>query len=396
MRVWGVHAATAVLLFAFVAPLLLVPMVGLVYHRYARLAPLPSLGVAAAIFYALTLLAVTILPLPADQAAACSHPGAGWHLVPFRAFAEAWTVAGKVGPVAFLTSWTFLQLVMNVVLLIPLGLLVGWRSSRPVWVAAAGGLATSLTIEMAQGSGLFGLYDCAYRYAEFDDILTNTAGAVIGWFIGRAIARRIPWPTRFAAEQEPEPGRETRPEARPETRPERPRVGRRVLAVLLDALGFVLTSALVQIVVLLLAQSFGWFGAGDPYNDAAVIASSTVIPALILFVVVPLTRSDRATVGQVAVLLTVRAPDAGSVGRRRVLLRIALRWWTVLVFIAAPERRTGLLLVAWIVAEVVTVAVRPDRRSLPDLVSGLTLVARPPRPGWWRRTRRVGDAALTS
>ena len=390
MRVWGYNAAAAVVLYAVIAPMLLVPTVAFVYRRYGRLATLPFLAAAGGAFYALVLVAVAVLPLPADQAAACARVNTGWHLEPFRAFAEAAESAGEMGVASFLVSWTFLQLVMNVVLLVPVGILIGWHSRRSVWVAAGVGLLISLAIETTQGTGIWGIYDCPYRYAEFDDLLTNTAGAAIGWTLGRTIARRIPWPLRVGgAEPTGTPAGAPAQPANGWTAP--PRVARRVLAVALDAVGYLLTSLLVQIAALAGAVAIGWFQAGDELDPVAVAIAGTVVPLMIVLVIVPWVRIDRATPGQAAVLLAPVTVDGSRPPLARAVLRSAIRWWSMIAFVLVPSAVTALLLAVWIVAEIATVAIRPDRRSLPDLGSGLHLAARAPTPRWWHRRPTTAD-----
>ena len=45
------------------------------------------------------------------------------------------------------------------------------------------GFLASLLIEVTQLTGIFGLYPCAYRFFEVDDLITNTTGTLLGyWF----------------------------------------------------------------------------------------------------------------------------------------------------------------------------------------------------------------------
>ena len=46
------------------------------------------------------------------------------------------------------------------------------------------GLAISLTIETAQLTGGFGIYPCSYRLFDVDDLLLNTCGGLIGYWLG--------------------------------------------------------------------------------------------------------------------------------------------------------------------------------------------------------------------
>lgn len=96
---------------------------------------------------------------------------------------------------------TLPQIAFNVVLFMPLGFIAGrllrWGLGRSVVV----GLLASLVIEAAQGTGLFGIYPYAYRTADVDDLIYNTAGAALGWACAAALARVLP-PGALAEEGE--------------------------------------------------------------------------------------------------------------------------------------------------------------------------------------------------
>ena len=47
------------------------------------------------------------------------------------------------------------------------------------WAVLIGGFAVSLFIESSQLSGFWGLYPCAYRQFDVNDLMTNTLGAMV-------------------------------------------------------------------------------------------------------------------------------------------------------------------------------------------------------------------------
>ncbi len=87
---------------------------------------------------------------------------------------------GAEGAVALLRDPAFLQVALNVLLFVPLGVLVRLILKRGVVVATALGLAVSLLIETTQLTGVWHLYDCAYRLFDVDDLVVNTLGALVG------------------------------------------------------------------------------------------------------------------------------------------------------------------------------------------------------------------------
>ncbi|UQN28186.1 VanZ family protein [Brachybacterium kimchii] len=159
---------------------LLVPILVLQYRRYGRLSVLRLLGAAAVSVYGVALVAYTLLPLP-DPARACGE-GAGrvLQVTPFQFVADIVREGGGLGLREAVTSWAVLQAALNVVLFVPLGLAVRGMLRRGVLAATALGALVSLAIETTQYTGLWGIYDCSYRIADIDDLLLNTAGALVG------------------------------------------------------------------------------------------------------------------------------------------------------------------------------------------------------------------------
>ncbi|WP_404908945.1 VanZ family protein, partial [Propionibacterium freudenreichii] len=69
-----------------------------------------------------------------------------------------------------LTSAVVLQVVFNVVLFVPLGVLLHRYFRRGVITSTLIGLIVSVCIETTQYTGFFGLLPCAYRVADVDDV----------------------------------------------------------------------------------------------------------------------------------------------------------------------------------------------------------------------------------
>lgn len=67
---------------------------------------------------------------------------------------------------------------------VPLGAFVRHFTSRGVVVGTVlgmtAGFLSSLLVEVTQLSGVWGLSSCAYRLFDVDDLLANTAGALLG------------------------------------------------------------------------------------------------------------------------------------------------------------------------------------------------------------------------
>ena len=125
------------------------------------------------VLYGCALVAFTLFPFPdfagdyCDAHANVSH----WQLNPFQSFLDLADYTASNGLLATLTSNVLLQVVMNVVLFVPLGFFLAYRGRRSFGATVLIGLAISLSIELTQGTGLWGVAPCPYRLADVDDLL---------------------------------------------------------------------------------------------------------------------------------------------------------------------------------------------------------------------------------
>lgn len=87
---------------------------------------------------------------------------------------------GLGGPAVLLRNLAVQQLVLNVVLFVPLGMLVRHLGSRTVVETTAIGLGVSLLLELTQLTGVWFAFPCAYRLFDVDDLIINTLGALLG------------------------------------------------------------------------------------------------------------------------------------------------------------------------------------------------------------------------
>lgn len=78
--------------------------------------------------------------------------------------------------------------VENIIMFIPFGVLLPilFRKIRNVWLCVLAGFICSCSIEIVQHITQTG-------YLQLDDVVTNTMGTLLGWFIWRAwkVIRKI-------------------------------------------------------------------------------------------------------------------------------------------------------------------------------------------------------------
>ena len=301
---WVTETAYAVLFFMALTLVFVVPFISHQYSRYGRFEGWPAVVSAAMVLYGCALVAFTLFPFPdfagdyCDAHANVSH----WQLNPFRSFLDLADYAASNGLLATLTSNVLLQVVMNVVLFVPLGFFLAYRGRRSFGATVLIGLAISLAIELTQGTGLWGLAPCPYRLADVDDLLTNTAGALLGWFIGRAAIRFLPDPT---------------PVKQPDTDPPGPT--RQTIGFFFD----VYTYLLIDVVVII---TLGLLGTDLLEQPGWPIALPATV-SLVIFVLIPRLRRDRAGPGTAGVHLAV--VHATNTSKPATLTALVVRWLIV-------------------------------------------------------------------
>lgn len=173
----------ALMLWPIVSAVLTLPILAFIYHRNHLLTWGSTITSYVAVLYALGLITYTQFPFPSSSPAkfcATHHFEPQLHLFAF----VPQLLYGGLGDQ--------LQLLLNVVFFIPMGfMLCRWAKWR--WYAAIPfAFACSLLIETTQLTGVWGLYPCAFRHFDVDDMLTNTTGAVVGYLLGVLYTHFVP------------------------------------------------------------------------------------------------------------------------------------------------------------------------------------------------------------
>ena len=336
MQVWLTEFGYAIIFFAGLTFLFAAPFISRQYSRFGRFAGWPALVAAAVVLYGTALVAFTLFPFPDFDGGYCARHAdrSYWQLRPLASLDDVTAYASDHTLVQTLTSGVFLQVLMNVIFFLPLGFFLAYRSRRSLPTTTLIAFAVSLSIELTQGTGLWGVAPCPYRLADVDDLITNTAGGVLGWFVGIALRRVLPNPV---PQRQPDPGP--------------PGLVREGVGVLLDVYVYVLVVVIVLLVLRSLEQR--------PLVPEVEVVVVNVVITLILFVVIPALRRDRAGPGVASVhMVLVRSRDGVSPAPRWALVvRWMIRWLPVAFF--------GVLwLVIIIVADFLVAGLSPTRRSI--------------------------------
>src|SRR5699024_10882682 len=94
----------------------------------------------------------------------------------------------------FVKHSAFLPAFLNIFILLPLGVYMRCFRGETMTVKLMflTGFSVSLFFEITQVTGLYGIYTCAYRLFDVDDLILNTTGSVIGFLFAPAILALFP------------------------------------------------------------------------------------------------------------------------------------------------------------------------------------------------------------
>mgnify|MGYP001316301173 CR=1 FL=1 len=181
---------------------ILLPAMWLQRRRFGMVRPPRLVGVALICVYTMSLAGLTIAPAY-DVAVTCrSRSGGVARWDPFHSAAEVLAMQrGGAGLFELATSFPVLQLLTNMALFAPLGLILRGVFRQDTTTSLALAVLLSALIEVTQFTGAFGLYPCGVRIADIEDLLANAFGAWAGALLAPLLTRwRVPL---FAREERP-------------------------------------------------------------------------------------------------------------------------------------------------------------------------------------------------
>lgn len=323
----------AVVLTAVLVVALFVPYVARQYRRRGELGFGHAALSMAGLLYALGLVAYVSVPLPTLTPDFCALHGVGVQLQPLQFVVDMQKYATGGGLGGLLRNPALSQMLLNVALFVPLGMLVRYMFRRGILATTAIGFAVSLFIEVTQLTGTWFLLPCPYRLFDVDDLTANTVGALLG-AVAAPVLRLVPG---------------QRAPSLPSGAPRPVTARRRLLGIVCDLLAFQILAALLGAVmrVTVLAVNGMLVPGAGPIDDLpgfTVYAPlvETWLPWALLFVVFPL-AGDGAGFGQRAVQLGAFTADGGRPGPGRRLARsmAGVGGYLLLTFIGGQEAHLG-------------------------------------------------------
>lgn len=191
----------AVIVFGFIAFAIFIPWLIYTYRKYGFLSFSKTLIAFSFIFYFLAALFLVLLPLP-ETTNTCAQQRPDTQFYNLRLFQFIPDILRNSGiSLSNPATWiytikqpSFYQAFFNFLLLMPFGVYLRYfLKEHKFWKHAFFiGLALTLFYEITQVTGIYGIYNCPYRIFDVDDLMLNSLGSLIGFFIAPIILAMFP------------------------------------------------------------------------------------------------------------------------------------------------------------------------------------------------------------
>lgn len=186
---------TAIFIFPIIAFLFTIPFILHQYHKYGSINKLRVLIIYSFILYMMSLYFLVILPLP-DIKDVLPRSDAV-QLIPFQSIIDFINKTSLVlnNPSTYLKAIkepVFYTVIFNIFMTIPFGMYLRYYFKCSLKKTLLLSFLLSLFFEVTQLTGLYFIYPCPYRVFDVDDLITNTLGGVLGYFIMGVLDNHLP------------------------------------------------------------------------------------------------------------------------------------------------------------------------------------------------------------
>ena len=186
---------TAILIFPIIAFLFTLPFILQQYHKYGSIHKFRTLIIYSFILYMITIYFLVILPLPSINDV--TKPDKMMNLIPFSFVDDFINKSSFIlnDPSTYLTalsSFSFYVAAFNILMTIPFGMYLRYYFKCSFKKILLFSFCLSLFFELTQLSGLYFIYPYPYRLFDVDDLILNTLGGILGYFIMGLIDNFLP------------------------------------------------------------------------------------------------------------------------------------------------------------------------------------------------------------
>ncbi|WP_172136148.1 VanZ family protein [Adlercreutzia sp. ZJ473] len=184
------------LTFPLIAFLLSLPYALWQYRRFGSISVWKTFVVFSFAFYCLCACYLVVLPLPPDRGyvnpSTQSPQLDPFYLIQSIRASTDFSLLDRTTWAATLKTPCVYEAIFNVMLTMPLGAFLLYLFRCRWYHVLLIGFATTLLFETSQLTGLFGIYEHPYRLFDVDDLVLNTAGAMLGFWLAIPFCWALP------------------------------------------------------------------------------------------------------------------------------------------------------------------------------------------------------------
>lgn len=185
----------ALLVFPLIALLFTIPFILHQYHKYGSINKLRVFIIYSFILYMITIYFLVILPLPAIDEVVKKPINV--RLIPFSFIKDflresTFVLNDPSTYLKVLTEPSFYTVILNIFMTIPFGMYLRYYFKCSFKKTVFFSFLLSLFFEITQLTGLYFIYPYPYRLFDVDDLIMNTLGGVLGFYIMSLFTRFLP------------------------------------------------------------------------------------------------------------------------------------------------------------------------------------------------------------
>lgn len=184
------------LAFPLVAIILAMPYALYQYRRFGAISIWKTFVVFTFILYCMCAVSLIVFPLPKDPSHIVEIAQTP-QLQPFHVLEQIrettdFSLADRSTWGPTLKAQAVYEAIFNVMLTMPLGAYLCYLFRCRWWQTLLIGLTTTLMFETSQLTALFGIYDHPYRLFDVDDLILNTTGTMLGFWLMIPLSWALP------------------------------------------------------------------------------------------------------------------------------------------------------------------------------------------------------------
>lgn len=177
---------TAIFVFPIIAFLITIPFILIQYHKYGSINKLRSLIIYSFVLYLITVYFLVILPLP-DRNTLVPRNGM-IRLLPFSFIKDILKESAIVlnNPNTYISIFktnAFYTTILNILMTVPFGIYLSYYFKCNLKQTVILSFFLSLFFEITQITGLYFIYQYPYRVFDTDDLIMNTLGGLLGYYL---------------------------------------------------------------------------------------------------------------------------------------------------------------------------------------------------------------------